>query len=127
MLPEFIKELDDLYKDLEGGLGLFSPRREKVIVDVYQAIGGIGGGGLESFWSADIPRKRMVKSFRVIGEHRIAEILKESKWIEKYFESKIEIDEKEMELIDELNAELWDGFIGIPTKLAAFAKRYDLM
>ncbi len=127
MSLELIKELDELYMKLEVNLSFFSPRHEKVIVDVYQAMGGIEGGGLVSFWSAYIPQKRMIKSFRILGEHEIADILAESKWIKKSAQSGQKVTREEYSDFNTLNTELWNNLKGVPSKLIKYAKKQNLL
>ena len=124
--PDFLK-LDQLYLELEANLSFFSPRSHKIFVDVYQCMGGAGGGGLESFWSADIPRRRMMKSFRALGENRISELLEESKWIKKSIHTDVELTEEESSRLEDMNIELFNRFDNLQPKLIQFAESKKLL
>jgi hypothetical protein len=86
MADDFDESLDRLYCNLTDRAPAradFAWPKERAFIDCYEASGGFGGGGLYSFWSADHPQRRIIRSFERVGARRIAELLAESAWAEK--------------------------------------------
>lgn len=85
---------------------LFRRRSERVLIDVYEVCAGIENGGVESFLSAYIKHRRVIRSFRRIGEHKVADILQEC------------LENKKINDVDSVNSELWCEIEKVSQKLS---------
>lgn len=111
----FDKHIDQLALALESvemETGALWPK-ERVVLDSYQALGGLRNGGLIAFWEADIQQGRVIRSFRCIGARRLADLIGDSKWARDLIrfgtfekEQHLRFEKLEHELFEELETVL---------------------
>lgn len=109
---ESTDQLASALESVEMETGALWPK-ERVVLDSYQALGGLGNGGLIAFWQADIQQRRVIRSFRQIGAKRLADLIYDSKWARDPIcfgnfdeEQTVRFEKLEHELFEELETVL---------------------
>ncbi len=126
---EFINELDDLVTHLEVLPKSQKTESQRVIVAVYSMIGGIECNGLHSFWAGSPTHIREIKKgLKVVGAADVLSILNESSWAEGIVEKgtdkhgRCQFSPEEELRLDIMEDKLYASFVGLPTRLLAFAR-----
>ena len=130
---EFIRDLDDLAGSLDLLPKTHKTEAQRAISAVYSMIGGIECNGLHCFWDNSPTYIREVKrGLKVVGADNVLGILNESAWAEAVVKKGTDKhghysftpeDELRLDIIED---RLYDSFVGLPTRLLAFAHEQGL-
>ena len=130
---EFIDELDDICCSLEErSLDSKLSRREQALIDVYDTIGGVEGGGLHQFWTGFEDPESVLESLRLIGANEVSDAVGETNWAKTVIErgtdeeGQYSFSKEEEERLDKSEEKVYNLFIGLPTRLLAFAKQHQI-
>ena len=130
---EFISELDDLVGILDLLPKARKSETQRAISAVYYMIGGIECNGLHCFWSATPTYVREVKrGLKVVGADDVLSILNESAWARAIVKKgtdkhgQYSFSPEEDLRLDIIEDRLYASFVGLPTRLLAFANEQGL-
>jgi hypothetical protein len=131
---EFISELNNLAVSLDLLPKVCKTEAQRAISAVYAMIGGIEGNGLHCFWDKSPTYIREVKrGLKVVGADNVLGILNESAWAEAVVKKGTDkhghyhfTPDEELRL-DIIEDRLYASFVGLPTRLLAFALEHGLL
>jgi hypothetical protein len=122
---EYIPELNDLLLKIEHRVESGKPltRLELAAREVYGTIGHIEGDNLLQFWGSGYDPLQAIESFRIVGEHAVADALYASRWLRTVVargvdaEYRCTLSAKEESEYQRQEAIVYALFIGVPTRL----------
>ena len=126
---EYIPELNELMTEIDTrrDCGQNLSRAEGAASEVYATIGFIECEGLVQFWDDNDPI-HAIESFRIAGEHDIADALFASHWLRDVVargtddQGRYSLNLTEEALLDESEGLVLALFVGVPTRLLAYIK-----
>ena len=130
---EFIPELDQLFCALCDRPKSRLLPGERAIYDIYRVMGAVECNGLTWFWAAITTPAPVFRSFETAGASNVAEIIRESRWVAAVLKrgtttsGHYQFNPHEDTALSEIEERLYESFIGLPTKLLAYAKQQKLL
>jgi hypothetical protein len=124
---EHIPELNELMLKIENRFVSEKPltRLERAAREAYGTIGHVECDNLLQFWDSGYDPLQAIESFRIIGEHDVADALYASRWLRDVVarggdaEFRYTMSDSEESEYQRQEAVVYSLFIGVPTRLYA--------
>ncbi len=122
---EYIPELNERMLRIEARFEAGNPltRLERAAREVYGTIGHVECDNLLQFWDSGYDPLQAIESFRIVGEHEVADALFASRWLRTVVARGIDSEYRyTLSATEELEyqgqeAIVYSLFIGVPTRL----------
>jgi hypothetical protein len=122
---EYIPELSALMYKIENRFksGIPLARLERAAREVYGTIGHVECDNLLQFWDSGYDQLQAIESFRIVGEHDVADALFASRWLRDVVargvdaEFRYKMSDTEEAEYERQEAIVYSLFIGVPTRL----------
>jgi hypothetical protein len=122
---EYIPELNDLMRKIEDRFDSGNPltQLERAALEVYGTIGHVECDNLLQFWNSGYDPLQAIESFRIVGEHEVADALYASRWLRTVVTRAVDAEYRypmsatEESEYQRQEATVYALFIGIPTRL----------
>jgi len=126
-LPETVEALDAYLSELDSVPRSRLTKEQAAVLDVFNAMGGIGCNGLHCFWDNSAGfLKRTLRAFPIVGAEDVLAILRESEWAYNVVSRGTDshghyaFTPDEEHRLNVVEDRLYHSFVGLPTRLHHF-------